>query len=51
MDAAHGLTLEARRIGLDRKIAEESRRPMPDSQVIAALKKQKLKLKDAIFFR
>ena len=48
MDAAHNLTLVARRAGLDRRINEERSRPAPDTVAIAALKKQKLRLKDVL---
>lgn len=48
MEAAHNISLEARHAGLDRRLEEERRRPAPDTAIIAALKKQKLKLKDTL---
>ncbi|MBA3897467.1 MAG: DUF465 domain-containing protein [Sphingomonadaceae bacterium] len=48
MDSAHVSALEAKHAGIDRRLAEETRRPMPDSALISALKKQKLKVKEAL---
>ena len=48
MDQAHIAALQTRHAGLDRRIAEENQRPMPDSALIARLKKEKLKLKEEI---
>lgn len=48
MDAAHTHSLEAKHAGLDRMIEEEARRPAPDTLLIAQLKKQKLRLKEAM---
>jgi hypothetical protein len=48
MHTTHQTALETKHAGLDRRIAEESRRPMPDALVIAELKKQKLRLKEEI---
>jgi hypothetical protein len=48
MDAGHTFSLEAKRAGLERLIAEETRRPAPDNLLIAQLKKQKLRLKEAL---
>lgn len=46
MQTAHFSALEAKHAGLDRKIAAESQRPLPDPVVLAALKKQKLRVKE-----
>jgi hypothetical protein len=46
MQTAHFSALEAKHAGLDRKIAAESQRPLPDATTIAALKKQKLRIKE-----
>jgi len=46
MQTAHFSALEAKHAGLERKIADESQRPVPDTATLAALKKQKLKLKE-----
>ena len=45
---AHQEALEAKNAKLDRRIAEESHRPLPDAATIAELKKQKLRLKEEI---
>lgn len=50
MDTAQVETLEARHAGLDRRIEEENARPAPDQILIAQLKKEKLKIKEAIVF-
>jgi hypothetical protein len=44
----HSSALVTRHAGLDARIADESRRPSPDPIVIASLKKQKLKIKEAL---
>jgi hypothetical protein len=44
----HSSALVTRHAGLDARIADESRRPSPDAIVIASLKKQKLKIKEAL---
>ena len=46
MQTAHRSALEAKHANLDRQIADEAHRPMPDAATIAALKKQKLKIKE-----
>ncbi|VVT22306.1 conserved hypothetical protein [Sphingomonas sp. EC-HK361] len=46
MHDAHLSALEAKHAGLDRRIAQELQRPMPDSATMADLKKQKLRLKE-----
>lgn len=48
MDKAHISALEAKHAGLDAQIAEELRRPAPDEMLVATLKKQKLKIKEAL---
>lgn len=48
MHSAHLSALESKHAGLDRRIEAESRRPMPDTTILADLKKQKLKLKEEI---
>ena len=50
METSHTLALETKHAGLDRRIAEELRRPAPDNQIVAQLKKQKLKIKELIKF-
>ncbi|MGV3479052.1 MAG: YdcH family protein [Sphingobium sp.] len=48
MEQAHFSALETKHAGLENRIAEENRRPSPDPTVIAQLKKEKLKIKDAL---
>ena len=48
MPDTHAQALAAKHASLDQRIAAETQRPMPDGFVIAALKKQKLKLKEAL---
>ena len=46
MDQAHIAALQTRHAGLDKRIAEETQRPMPDMTVLAQLKKEKLRIKE-----
>jgi hypothetical protein len=48
MDSAHIAALQAKHSGIDRRIADEIARPQPDTSMLATLKKQKLKVKEAI---
>jgi hypothetical protein len=48
MQTAHLSALEAKHATLEQRIASESQRPVPDTIVIAGLKKQKLRLKEEI---
>jgi hypothetical protein len=48
MDIAHWYALQAKHTGLEGRIAAEAARPLPDTSLIATLKKQKLRIKDAI---
>lgn len=48
MQSTHQTALEQKHATLDRRLAEETHRPLPDPTVIAALKKQKLRLKEEI---
>ena len=48
MDQAHIAALQTKHAGLEQRIAEESQRPMPDSALIARLKKEKLWIKEEI---
>jgi hypothetical protein len=48
MADSHSQSLIAKHALLDAQITSETRRPMPDEIVLHALKKQKLKLKEAI---
>ena len=51
MQTAHLTALEAKHAQLERQIDAETHRPSPDSGVLAALKKQKLRLKEEITVR
>ena len=46
MHTAHLSALQAKHAGLDRRIAQEEQRPLPDQAVLHDLKKQKLRLKE-----
>jgi hypothetical protein len=48
MDSTHISALHAKHAGLDERLKTESARPMPDSILIAMLKKQKLAIKEEI---
>lgn len=48
MHTAHQSALQAKHAGLDRRIADEEQRPLPDQTTLHDLKKQKLKLKEEI---
>ena len=48
MESSHVTALQAKHDGLDRRLKDEMNRPSPDSAKIQHLKKQKLRLKEAI---
>jgi hypothetical protein len=48
MDQAHMSALQTKHAGLEKRIAEESQRPLPDAGLIARLKKEKLWLKEEL---
>ncbi len=48
MQQAHISALEMKHAGLDERIAQESQRPMPDTAMLARLKKEKLKIKEEL---
>jgi hypothetical protein len=48
MQNAHHSALSAKHAVLDQRIAAESQRPLPDQILIADLKKQKLRVKEAL---
>jgi hypothetical protein len=50
MDTSHSSSLELKHAGLERKIDEEMSRPMPDTAMIQALKKEKLRIKERLEF-
>jgi hypothetical protein len=48
MDTSHVSALHAKHAGLEARIRDEHARPVPDSIMLATLKKQKLILKQEI---
>ena len=48
MTNSHSATLMAKHARLDAQIANESHRAAPDTILVAMLKKQKLKIKEAL---
>lgn len=48
MDNTRSSALIAKHAGLDAQIEAENSRPAPDSTLLATLKKQKLKIKEAL---
>ena len=48
MENSHSSALIAKHAGLEAKITAETRRPSPDSALLADLKKQKLRIKEII---
>ncbi|WCT75384.1 DUF465 domain-containing protein [Sphingomonas naphthae] len=48
MQTSHFSALQAKHAGLDERIIAERSRPSPDGTLIATLKKQKLRIKEAL---
>ena len=48
MASAHLSALEIKHAQLDQRIARESQRPLPNTMLIAELKKRKLRVKEEI---
>lgn len=48
MDTSHSSALQLKHAGLDRQLQQELSRPLPDDTVIQTLKKQKLRIKEAL---
>lgn len=48
MESAHITALQAKHAGLEARIRDESARPLPDTALVATLKKQKLAIKQEI---
>lgn len=48
MDSTHISALHAKHAGLEERLRSESSRPLPDSMLIATIKKQKLAIKEEI---
>ena len=50
MESSHVAALNAKHDGLEQRLHDEMSRPAPDSSMIQSLKKQKLKIKEALSF-
>lgn len=48
MTSTHQAALQTKHAVLDRRLSEEESRPMPDSRIVAELKKQKLRVKEEL---
>lgn len=48
MEQSHVSALQLKHAGLERQLAEELNRPMPDIAIIQQLKKQKLRIKEEL---
>jgi hypothetical protein len=48
MNESHAATLMAKHARIDAQISSEARRPAPDEMLVAMLKKQKLRIKEAL---
>ncbi len=48
MQTSHTSALSAKHAGIEARIAAETSRPAPDNTLLARLKKQKLKIKEAL---
>lgn len=48
MTDSHSMALQAKHATLDARISDETHRARPDELLIAMLKKQKLKIKEAL---
>jgi len=48
MESSHVAALQAKHDGLERKLRDEMNRPAPDTAMIQAIKKQKLRIKEEI---
>ncbi|WP_373487413.1 YdcH family protein [Blastomonas sp.] len=48
MQQSHVRALEQKHAGIERMIHDEERRPAPDTALLSTLKKQKLRIKEAL---
>lgn len=48
MESSHVAALQAKHDGLERRLRDEMNRPAPDTSMIQSIKKQKLRIKEAI---
>lgn len=48
MESTHLSALQTKHAGLERRIAEERARPLPDDRLLAELKRRKLRIKEEL---
>ena len=48
MESSHVSALQLKHAGIERQLAEEMSRPVPDPSMIQALKKRKLRIKEEL---
>ena len=48
METSHSASLAAKHAGIESRINSELQRPNPDSQILYRLKREKLKIKEAL---
>jgi len=48
METSHANSLQLKHTGLERQIAQEMNRPMPDAALVRELKKRKLRIKEEL---
>lgn len=48
MESSHVSALQLKHAGIERQIAEEMSRPVPDQSMIQSLKKRKLRIKEEL---
>lgn len=48
MESSHVSALQMKHAGIERQIAEELNRPMPDLSIVQSLKKRKLRIKEEL---
>ena len=48
MDNTHAAALQAKHAGLEARLRDELNRPAPDNGILQTLKKQKLRIKEAL---
>ena len=51
METSHVSALQTKHAGLERRIAEEMARPVPDDNLVMELKKRKLRIKEELILR
>jgi hypothetical protein len=48
MESTHESALQLKHAGIERQIAEELSRPLPDHAIVQSLKKRKLRIKEEL---